>query len=58
LPEEAAYLWRWFVELHNTGDFSPMQMQAYFQLRSITPQQFEVDALLELHNIKNTEAAS
>jgi hypothetical protein len=35
-----------------------MQMQAYFQLRGITPQQFEVDALLELHNIKNTEAAS
>jgi hypothetical protein len=57
LPAECAYLWTWFVELHNTGDFSPTQMQAYFQLRGITPKPFEIDALLDLYRLRNNAAS-
>lgn len=49
-PDELGYVFKWFCDLRQHG-FDPMQMQAYFALRKITPTRREIDMLTALSKL-------
>ena len=53
LPDKGAYLWRWYQELD--GDYSAVNMKAYFDLQNIEPESWELDALKVLVRIGRSE---
>lgn len=53
LPDKGAYLWQWYRELD--GDYSAVNMKAYFDLHDIEPENWELDALKVLGRIGRSE---
>jgi len=53
LPDNGAYIWRWYRELD--GDYSAVNMKAYFDLQGIEPEAWELDALKALVQIGRSE---
>lgn len=47
-PNEAAYLWEWWAQMRecNGEDFSAVQVQAWFTLNGISPEPWEVQAIM------------
>lgn len=58
LPESMMYVWKYFIELHNArslgNGISPISysdIQAYFNLYSIIPMEWEIQVIKQLDNI-------
>lgn len=49
LDPELYYLWGWFCKIQNAaGEFSPLNVKAYFDLIGVQPLPFEIDCLMRL----------
>lgn len=59
LPDSMKFVWMWFIELHNSRTSSgfglnPIQyseIKAYFELKGITPDEWEVQLIKRLDSI-------
>lgn len=59
LPDSMGYVWGWFIELHNArtsngfglNPITYVDMQAYFDLYQIVPQDWQVQLIKQLDSI-------
>lgn len=55
MPSEMRHLWEWFVAIKNSGEVTPIQIQAYFDLIGVDPKPDDVRAILMLDAVSRKD---